>query len=316
MLPIIYLLVFAFLIAVSIGSFLNVVISRAFTRESIVLPPSKCPKCREKIKWYDNIPILSFFFLKGKCRSCKEPISMQYPIVELVTGIMFIIIVLKYGVTLTTMFLLVIAALSIVIAATDIREKVVFDAHTITFIIVAVIYNLMNGTVVHSLIGLAVGAAIMEIISRLGYLFVKKRAFGEGDTFIAAGIGALLGAKMFILVLALAVLAQVLFILPSFLRRMWRNNEQNLVIAIISFLCITIFYKLLGHFIALNIIVQLVFVVVIVCLGLYSCIKLTKITKASTELTYLPFGPSLLIMMFVALFFGNPILKAISILIF
>lgn len=316
MLPIIYFLVFAFLIAISIGSFLNVVISRAFTRESIVLPASKCPKCREKIKWYDNIPILSFFLLKGKCRFCKEPISIQYPVVEFLTGIMFIIIVLRYGVTLTTMFLLVIAALSIVIAATDIKEKVVFDAHTITFIVVAVIYNLMNKTIVHSLIGLAVGAAIMEIISRLGYLFVKKRAFGEGDTFIAAGIGALLGAKMFVVVLALAVFTQVLFILPAFLRKMWENKEQNLVVSIISFLIITVFYKLLGHFVGLNIVVQLIFIVFIVSLGLYSCIKLTKITKASTELTYLPFGPSLLAMMFVVLFFGKPILKAISIFVF
>lgn len=311
MIPIIYFLIFAFIIAICIGSFLNVVILRAFTRESIVLPPSKCPKCHEQIKWYDNMPILSFLLLRGKCRSCKEPISFQYPIVELVTGLSFIFILLKMGPTVDTIFILIIAALSIVISVTDIKEKVVFDSHTIAFIVVALVFNLIKGTIVNSLIGLAFGAIIMEIIARLGFLFVKKRAFGEGDTFIAAGIGTLVGAKFFLLVLALSVLSQVLFILPSFLKKMWNNNEHKLVIALISFVVITLSYKILDYNLKLNLFVQLAFVAVILIFGIYSCLKLTKITKASTELSYLPFGPSLLIMSFVVFFYGEPILRRV-----
>lgn len=307
---IIWFLVFTFIIAVCIGSFLNVVILRSFTGESIVLPPSKCPKCHEKIKWYDNIPILSFLILRGKCRFCKEPISIQYPIVEFLTGLIFVLITLVYGPTLTTLFLFVIAALSIVISATDIKEKVVFDVHTIPFIVIALIFNLINGTIVYSLIGLVVGAFVMEAISRFGYIFVKKRAFGEGDTLIAAGIGALLGAKLFMLVLALSIFAQVLFILPVFLKKMWDSQEQKLVISLLSFLFVSVFYKILDCSIKLNTVVQLVFVVFIVVLGIYSCLRLTKLTKSATELTYLPFGPSLLIMMFVVFFYGNLIFKA------
>ena len=81
---------FIFIIGLCIGSFLNVVSLRAFTGESIVLPPSKCPKCGAKIKPYDNIPVLSYLILGGKCRNCKGSISIQYPIVEFVTGIGFL----------------------------------------------------------------------------------------------------------------------------------------------------------------------------------------------------------------------------------
>lgn len=310
--PFIHFLIFAFVIAVCIGSFLNVVVLRAFTKESIVLPPSKCPKCHEKIKWYDNIPILSFLFLRGKCRFCKEPISIQYPIVELITGLVFVAIILAFGPSLKSVFFIVLAALGIVISVTDIKEKVVFDAHTITFIVIALIYNLAIGNIVYSLIGLACGAIVMELMARVGYAFVKKRAFGEGDTFIAAGIGALLGAKMFLLVLALSVFSQVLFILPSFLKKMWSANEHKLVIALSTFILVSFSYKVIDYNLKLNLILQLAFVAFILILGIYSCLKLTKITKSSTNLTYLPFGPSLLTMTLVVVFYGEVIFRIVQ----
>ncbi len=300
---------YIFIVGLCIGSFLNVVIARSFTGESVVTPPSKCPYCNAVLKFYDNIPILSYLILRGKCRSCAEKISIQYPIVELITGIAFLVISKTFGFTYTTFFLLVLASLAIVIAVTDIKEKIVFDAHTISFIVVAIIFNIVNKQVVTAIIGLILGALIMEGVARFGQLLSKKRAFGEGDTFIAAGIGALVGPKPFIMVLILSVFFQALFIIPNFIKKMWQSDEKELVISLISFVVLAVVYKGMVYFELLNLVLQSIFVLLIVAIGAYACLKLTKLTKTSTELTYVPFGPSLLIMTFVVVFYGQHIWK-------
>src|SRR5574344_1423843 len=98
------LFLLVFITGTCIGSFLNVVILRAFSNESIVLPPSKCPKCQNRLKWNHNIPILSYLFLRWKCAFCKEKISIQYPIVEIITGILFLLFFLKYGFSYVRLF--------------------------------------------------------------------------------------------------------------------------------------------------------------------------------------------------------------------
>lgn len=304
-----YILFFTFVIGLCIGSFLNVVILRAFSGESIVLPPSKCPKCKEKIKWYDNVPLFSYLILGGKCRHCKGKISIQYPLIELLTGILFVFAMYVYGPVLTTFFICILFALGLVIATTDIKEKVVFDVHTISFAVVALILNLINGQIGTALIGLAVGAIVMELISRLGFLFIGKRAFGEGDTYIAAGVGALVGPKLFLLVLALSVFAQVLAILPSFVSRLWKTNQKVLAISLCNFLVFTLGYKILDYKLDLPLAIQVGSIGVIIALGGYLCYKLTKMTKTGEQLTYLPFGPSLLLMTFVVIFWGQAIVS-------
>ncbi|UKI41233.1 MAG: prepilin peptidase [Candidatus Melainabacteria bacterium] len=91
----IWLLVYIFVIGLCIGSFLNVVILRGLADESIVFPPSKCPKCLNKLKWYHNIPIFSYVFLRGKCAFCHEKISIQYPIIEFLNGLILWCIIFK-----------------------------------------------------------------------------------------------------------------------------------------------------------------------------------------------------------------------------
>ena len=102
------IIAFVFLIGAIFGSFLNVVILRAFSGESIVLPPSKCPKCGNRLKWWHNIPILSFILLRGKCYFCHEKISIQYPIIEFITGVLFVIAFFVYGLQLDTIFAFII----------------------------------------------------------------------------------------------------------------------------------------------------------------------------------------------------------------
>lgn len=308
-----------FLVGLCVGSFLNVVILRAFSGESIVLPPSKCPKCNERIKWYDNIPVLSYMVLQGKCRFCKEKINIQYPIVELVTGLSFVFIcrhfsILPYGVSLTAIFMLIIASLSIVIIVTDIKEQVVFDVHTISFIVVALAFSIINKNMVDSLIGLVCAALIMELLARAGYLLVNKRAFGEGDTYIAAGIGALVGLKFFVLTLALSFLIQVLFILPAFIKKLVESKEYDLLFSFSAFLFLVISYKILAFKLAINHYLEWAFILSIIILGVYSCFSLIKSTKARNSFTYLPFGPSLLIAMFIVVFWSDAILKEVGLI--
>ena len=204
----IILLVFVALTGLCIGSFLNVVILRTLSGESIVFPPSKCPKCGNKLKWWHNIPILSYICLGGKCGFCKEKISIQYPIVEFITCLIFVLTYLKLGVSLDLFFALTFFSLLIVIAGTDIKEKVVYDVHTHSLIIIGILYSIiitimdMYGSyqlfgsiylgncwlqtlpVINSLLGILAGAAIMELAARLGYPIAGNRAFGEGVTGI------------------------------------------------------------------------------------------------------------------------------------
>ena len=191
-------LFFIFIIGLCIGSFLNVVISRAFSNESIAFPGSKCPSCQKPLKWYHNIPILSYLYLKGKCAFCEEKISIQYPIVELITGILFVAIFIQFGLTFNALFMLIFASLFVVLTATDIKEKVVFDFHTYSLIATGLIYNLfnvgglyqgdkvvaighfslgINNSLIASVLGILLGIFVMEAFARFGYLLAGTRAF-------------------------------------------------------------------------------------------------------------------------------------------
>ena len=142
-----YVLFVIFVIGASIGSFTNVVILRAFTGESIVLPPSKCPHCKNKLKWYHNIPILSYLFLRGKCGFCKEKISIQYPIVELLVAILCVAVFLKYDLTLNSFILSIVAIICVIFSATDIKEQVIFDSHAYILAGLGLIYNFFDNEI-------------------------------------------------------------------------------------------------------------------------------------------------------------------------
>lgn len=307
--------VFVFIIGLCIGSFLNVVALRAFTGESIVLPPSKCPKCGEKIKPYDNIPVLSFLLLGGKCRYCKNSISIQYPIVELVTGLGFVGFFYHYKSLFVNTdivwqkaillpFFIVLFCLAVVISITDIKEKVVFDVHTITFAVIVILFQFMAGNFSAAIKGLIVGALTMELLSGVGWLLVKKRAFGTGDSYIAAAMGALLGVKMFFVALIVAVILQVICVIPSFIRKLYKEKEYRVLITAAIFVVLFILYNLplLNTF---GDVFRYIFVILLTLTGLYLCKLILSIKTLKENPTYWPFGPSLLISMFLTAFYGG-----------
>lgn len=299
------ILTFVFIIGLCIGSFLNVVILRALSEESIVFPASKCPKCQNPLKWWHNIPVLSYILLGGKCAFCKEKISIQYPIIELITGIIFVLIFLKFGFIAETLFMWAIASVMIAMAGTDIREKVVFDAHTYTFIGLGFLNTLyLTGAyyfasheftwalIISSLIGAVLGAVIMEICARSGYLIAGTRAFGEGDTFIAIGLGALMGWKILLITLAMSVIIQVIAFLPIFIKGLITNKDWK---TLVSFL---LFIAYAGGFCLLKLegTLYIAGAILLTVLGILCCVFILKGLRENPQnRTYMPFGPAMVL---------------------
>lgn len=340
--------IFVLLTGACIGSFLNVVALRALSKESIVFPASKCPKCNTPIKWYDNIPVLSYFLtFRGKCRSCGEKVSIQYPIVEALTAVIFLAVFLAFGISVETLLLLILLCISIVITITDIKEETVFDVHSWILIITAIIFSGYANGLRFALTGCIAAAVIMEILARGSYYLVKKqecnnessddetvspcendntvdinkyvkqnrRAFGEGDTYLAAGVGAFLGVKYFILVLACAVILQALCILPKFLINLYNEKQIRLLVSISAFTVLAVLYFIISAFIELNLFIVLGFIVVLVFFAIDAITRLKK-TVNNQGFKAVPFGPALLFTAFMVLFFAPYIVQFIKKFIF
>lgn len=194
----IYLLVFV--LGNLIGSFLNVCIYRIPRNESVIYPPSHCMSCGYKIKWYDNIPIISYFILlRGKCRKCKEKISLQYPIIEMLTGIIYVIIFFRSGITWTTLVLWLFASILLTLSIIDLKEYILPDRLTFSLIIIGIvlagIFDLRN--LEGSFLGAAVYAFPFMLLYGFGEAVLKKEVMGFGDVKLGAGIGAFLGYTSF-----------------------------------------------------------------------------------------------------------------------
>ncbi len=198
-------IVLIFILGLIVGSFSNVCIYRIPRNESIVYPASHCPKCRSNISPKDNIPILSFILLKGRCRNCKSKISLQYPIVELLTGLIYLIIYLIFGLSIQTLIYIILSSALIIIAFIDLNEQIVPDVISLPGIVVGFIISFFVPYIlfINSALGVLVGGGIILIIGLAGSVIFKKEAIGGGDVKLAAMIGAFLGWRYIIISLFL-----------------------------------------------------------------------------------------------------------------
>ena len=209
-----YLLFWVCIIGLCLGSFFNVVILRSLSGESLVFPASKCPKCGNKLKPWHNIPVFSYLFLRGKCAFCKEKISIQYPIIELITMGLFALSFIKFGISYNTIFAIILCSTMLIMTATDIKEKLVDCNIAIGLAIVGFLFNgIVNGAWLESILGLIVGVIVMELVARLGYLFTQDRAFGEADTYIAGALGACFGIHGLLQIFIYTLLASMIFVI-------------------------------------------------------------------------------------------------------
>jgi leader peptidase (prepilin peptidase)/N-methyltransferase len=183
-----------------IGSFLNVVIARLPERRSLWRPRSACPACDVAIAWYDNIPVLSFLALRGRCRACGGAISSRYPVVELLTAAAFLGAWAAFGPTPRFVVSAALLAALIAIAAIDLQRQIIPDAITLPGIVAGVLIGVGTGAWLDSVIGVLVGGGIFFVI-----IFVQPGGMGGGDMKLGAMLGAFLGWKVLLFSLLVAV---------------------------------------------------------------------------------------------------------------
>lgn len=184
-----------FFFGLIVGSFLNVCIGRLPENLSIVKPASRCPRCETPISFYDNIPVLSYLWLKGQCRNCREPIGMRYPAVELLTGLLTALCVFRFGVSAAAAVYFVFAASLIVITFIDIDHRIIPDVISLPGIplFFAGSFLLPAVTPLESLIGILAGGGSLFLVAWVYYLLTGNEGMGGGDIKLLAMIGAVVG---------------------------------------------------------------------------------------------------------------------------
>ncbi len=235
--------IFVFLFGLIIGSFLNVCIVRIPSGKSIVLPASACPKCGLAIRPYDNIPVLSYLLLRGKCRGCKTKISPMYPAVELLTGLLFLGCFYVFGISVETAKWAAFSAIMVVLVFTDLRERILPDVVNFTGLAIGLIFSLFtkptDGTalwianhlfdypppspvlsLVDAILGAAVGGGLLWLVSEAYFKLRGREGMGLGDVKMMLMAGAFLGAKRTLLtILAGSLLGSVLGLAVILARR-------------------------------------------------------------------------------------------------
>lgn len=205
-----------FIFGLIVGSFLNVCIYRMPRERSVVKPRSFCPHCKKTIVWYDNIPLLSYVLLGGRCRSCRKKISLQYCIVELLTGLFFLWFYHEAGLSWLFFIHIVFVCALIVATFVDFNFRIIPDEISIGGIVVGLLFSFVFPMLHHvdnhfmgfvkSLLGVIVGGGVIWLTGIVGDFIFKKETMGGGDVKLLAMIGAFLGWQMALLTFFVAPL--------------------------------------------------------------------------------------------------------------
>lgn len=196
----IYLWIFC--LGLVIGSFLNVLIYRIPRKLNFALGRSFCPSCRQKISFYDNIPVASYFILRGRCRKCKARISFRYPLVEIISGCALLFLFRNHGLTTGFFVYSFLSAILIAIFFIDLDFQIIPDLLTLPGMVIGLAISMApHGMgIISSLVGLLVGGGALYMIALLGDWLFKKESMGGGDIKMAAMLGAFLGWQKIIVV--------------------------------------------------------------------------------------------------------------------
>jgi leader peptidase (prepilin peptidase) / N-methyltransferase len=236
-------------VGLAFGSFLNVCIGRIPRGQSVVSPPSHCPRCDSGIRWFDNLPLLSWLVLRGRCRNCGEPISLRYPVVELLTALLFVACYVASGPTWLTFKFCVLVFLLIGLIFMDAEAGLLPREFTYTGIVLGLVFSWIALTdsgatafllrlfgrpvpserllsLLDATLGGLVGAGFFYLAWALYYLVRKTHGLGFGDIALMGMSGTFLGLKMIVLVIALAPISSVFYIAFLFLREAFKPAEQ------------------------------------------------------------------------------------------
>jgi leader peptidase (prepilin peptidase)/N-methyltransferase len=201
-------LVMVGILGLLIGSFLNVVIHRVPRKESLVSPGSRCPSCGYVLRWHDNIPVASFAMLGGRCRRCRVPISIRYPLVELITAIVFVAHYFVFGWTPLLAVRLLFSAALVALFAIDLEHHLLPDVITLPGLAVGLAASaFLPPGLVDALIGMVIGGGVLWLIGEAYYRYSGEEGMGGGDVKMLAMIGAFLGWKLVLVTLVLSSVA-------------------------------------------------------------------------------------------------------------
>lgn len=197
MIPTVFFPLCALVFGMVVGSFLNVCICRMPKDESVVFPPSHCPQCQYQIRWYDNIPVISYLLLRGKCRGCATHISFQYPLVELLNGVLSLLLFLRFGPTIAFAVLFIFCSALVVITFIDLEHQIIPDEISLSGIVIGFVLSFFipGHTWLNSLLGIVLGGGSLLLVAYLYQFLTGKDGMGGGDIKLLAMMGAFLGWK-------------------------------------------------------------------------------------------------------------------------
>ena len=200
--------IFITVLGAALGSFLNVLIYRLPEETSIIFPASRCPHCRKAIRFYDNIPVISYILLKGRCRECHEKISFRYPLVELITAVISLLLFWKFGLAFQYLFSFIFVCALMVITFIDLDHQIIPDVITlpgIPIFFLAAVFA-MNLRFLDAFLGFLIGGGCLYGIAFVYELVTKREGMGGGDIKLLAMIGAFLGWQSLLFVLLVSSL--------------------------------------------------------------------------------------------------------------
>ncbi len=237
-------MIIALLYGLVIGSFLNVLILRLPKEEDVVFGGSHCMQCGYRLKWYDLIPVVSYLVLRGKCRKCKKKISIQYPIIELLNGMVYVGIAMINGWQLSTIVFLLTFSILIVVSVIDYRYMIIPDSMVVSIFVLGVANTLLTGAYIDHIIGLFAVSSILFLIA-----VITKGKMGGGDIKLMAAAGLLLGWKGILMALMLgSVVGSVIGLTLMAMKKI----EKKQMIPFGPFLCLGIAVAMLFEEILLN----------------------------------------------------------------
>ena len=213
---------YAFIVGAAVGSFVNVCVARWPRDQSVMRPRSKCPRCGYQIAWYENIPLVSWLALRARCRCCDEPISIQYPVVELITALGWMACFNHWGLSLTALRVAMFGTILLGVALTDLQHYLIPDGFTVFGLFWVLAMSIVGHVIgdqgpfvgpYDALIGACAGAGFVAIVGWLGEAALKREAMGMGDVTLMAFAGGALGPQRAIVtVFAGALLGAVTFL--------------------------------------------------------------------------------------------------------
>jgi len=239
--------IFFAILGAAIGSFLNVLIHRLPEESSIIFPASRCPRCGKAIRFYDNIPVISYILLRGRCRDCGERIAFRYPLVEAITAAFSLLLFWKYGVTFQWLVSFAFVCALIVITFIDLDHQIIPHILTLTgipvFAFLAVLF--MGLTPIDAFLGIMIGAGSLYFVAVYYEALTGREGMGGGDVNLLAMLGAFLGWKSLLFILLVSSLLGAVIGLALIL---FKGKDMKYAVPFGPFLCLaSLLYLFFGN---------------------------------------------------------------------